>query len=449
MKQITFTQLQQFRAALYHTFIHRADAVFELMDALAGDTQARTPVELSLSPLFQRQYASIYDGLDGWRYDEPAVKEWLFDVASTLECEDFRLIGVDHTPKPRPYANKVADRSFVHQPTPIRGNKPVTIGHDYSVVGQIDPGSWDSWLAVLDVQRIATALTPVEVGLTQLMEVVRHCPEWLVFTGDCEYGSPLAVACLAQCEHASGVFRLRSNRKLYGKPPAYSGNGRPRLHGSLFRLNDRATWWTADEEQPWTETDERGRTWVIRARRWCDLHFRKAHRFWFDVVQIEVTDEHGQPRFKRPWWLLVCGQRRLELATCRRVYQRRPVLEHFNRFVKQRLLFNAAHLGVTEHEEKFVQVVALAYTQLYLARFEVQRSIRPWERYKPAPVNQCAATPAQARRGYARLFASLGTPAHPPQTRGKSPGRPKGYRPVLRPDCPVVKKRKKGVPVTA
>lgn len=449
MKPITLIQLQQFRAALYHTFMHRADAVFELMDALAGDTQARTPVELSLSLLFQRQYSSIYDGLDGWRYDELAVKEWLLHLASTLEREDFRLIGVDHTPKPRPYAKKVADRSFVHQPTPIRGNKPVTIGHDYSVTGQIDLGSWDSWLAVLDVQRIATGLTAVEVGLTQLMEVVRRCSDWLVFTGDCEYSLPLTVACLAQCAHATGIFRLRSNRKLYGKPAVYSGHGRPPRHGRLFRLNDPATWWAADEAQTWTETDEHGRTWIVQARRWRDLHFREAHRFWFDVIQIEVTDACGQPRFRRPWWLLVCGQRRLELATCRRVYQRRPVLEHFNRFVKQRLLFNAAHLGVTEHEEKFVRVVALAYAQLYLARFAVHHSVRPWERYKPVPVNQRAATPAQARRGYAQLFARMGTPAHPPQPRGKSPGRIKGYRPPLRPDCPVVKKGKKGAWVAA
>jgi hypothetical protein len=78
-----------------------------------------------------------------------------------------------------------------------------------------------------------------------------------------------------------------------------------------------------------------------------------------------MSDVHGQPRFQRPWWLLVCGQRGLELATCYRVYLRRPVLERFNRFVKQRLLFNVAHLGVTQHEEKFARVVALAYAQLY------------------------------------------------------------------------------------
>jgi hypothetical protein len=447
MNHITLTQLQQFRAALYHTFIHRADAVFELMDALAGDSQARTPVELSLSPLFQRQYASIYDGLDGWRYDEPGVKAWLLQAATTLACEDFRLIGVDHTPKPRPYARKVTDRSFVHQPTFIRGNKPVTIGHDYSVMGQIDLSREDSWLGVLDVQRIATSSTPVQVGLSQMLELVQHCPDGLVFTGDCEYSVPWVVAGLAPWEQASGIFRLRSNRKLYAKPPRYAGHGRPRRHGRLFRLNDPTTWWAADEEQTWTETDAQGHTWIVHARRWRDLHFREAHPFWFDVVQIEVRDSHGQPRFRRPWWLLVCGQRHLELATCYRVYQRRPVLEHFNRFVKQRLLFNAAHLGVTEHEEKFVQVVALAYAQLYLARFEVDRSVRPWERYQPVPLNPRAATPAQARRGYARLFARLGTPAQPPQPRGKAPGRPKGYRPPLRPDCPVVKKGKQGARV--
>jgi len=38
----------QFRAAVYATFYRRADAVFDLIDALASDTQARSPAELSL-----------------------------------------------------------------------------------------------------------------------------------------------------------------------------------------------------------------------------------------------------------------------------------------------------------------------------------------------------------------------------------------------------------------
>jgi hypothetical protein len=449
MNQETITQLQQFRVKLYHTFTRRADAVFELIDALSGDTQARSPAELSMSPSFRRQYASVYDGLDGWQYDEVTIQALLLEVAPVPERGGFRLIGIDHTPKPRLYADKVADRCCVHQSTPIKGNKPITIGHDYSFVGQIDAHSSDTWLAVLDVQRIASQWTAVEVGLTQLLELARRCQDWLVITGDCEYSSPVVVACLAQAEHLTGVFRLRSNRKLYGKPPAYGGLGHPRWHGPLFRLNDPRTWWAPDEEDSWIETDAHGRTWTIRLRRWRDLHFREARRFWFDVVQVEVTDQHGQPRFRRPWWLLVCGQRSLSLADCRAIYHRRPVLEHFNRFHKQRLLFNAAQLGDTTHEEKFVWVGALAYAQLYLARLDVQRSLRPWERYKPVPATRQAATPAQARRDFARLSARIGTPARPPKPRGKAPGRPKGYHPPPRPDYPVVIKRRAVAQVTA
>src|SRR5262245_37913896 len=138
MSEQTITLLQQFRAGLYHSFSQRADTVFELMDALTSDPQARSPVELSLSPVFRRQYASVYDGLDGWETDPSRLKALLLAMAPPSAEGGFRLIGLDHTPKPRPYAETVSDRSFVYQPTPIQGNKPVTIGHAYSVIGQIE-----------------------------------------------------------------------------------------------------------------------------------------------------------------------------------------------------------------------------------------------------------------------------------------------------------------------
>ncbi|MBE7554271.1 MAG: hypothetical protein HS126_24690 [Anaerolineales bacterium] len=79
----------------------------------------------------------------------------------------------------------------------------------------------------------------------------------------------------------------------------------------------------------------------------------------------------------------------------------------------------------------------------------MQPTVRPWERYKPAPPLQQAATPAQTRRGFARLLARMGTPAQPPKPRGKSPGRPKGAHPPLRPRYPVVKKGQMVASVTA
>jgi hypothetical protein len=440
MSEQTITLLQQFRAGLYHRFRQRADAVFELIEALASDAQARSPVELSLSPVFRRQYASVYDGLDGWQADPSQLKALLLAMAPIPAAGGFRLIGLDHTPKPRPYAETVSDRSFVYQPTPIQGNKPVTMGHAYSVIGQMELTSPETWLAVLDVARISTDWAPLEVGLSQVIDLARRCDDWLVIAGDSEYSQPLTVACLNQCEHVSGVFRLRSNRKLYRRPGPYSGQGHPRWHGPVFRLNDPTTWSDPDESHHWTETDERGRSWTIHLRRWRHLHFREARHHEFEVVQIQVTDPHGRPRFRRPCWLLICGQRPLSLTTARRVYQRRPVMEHYFRFIKQRLLFKAAQLGTTNHEEKFVQVIVLAYEQLYLARFDVEPTVRPWERSKLAPPVEQAATPPQTQRGFARLLARIGTPAQPPKPRGKSPGRGKGAHPPPRPRYPVVKK---------
>ena len=42
-----------------------------------------------LSLLFQRQYPSIYDGLNGWRYDAPAVNGipgWPSWISNVWEC---------------------------------------------------------------------------------------------------------------------------------------------------------------------------------------------------------------------------------------------------------------------------------------------------------------------------------------------------------------------------
>lgn len=119
--------MQQFRAGLYHCFSQRADAVFELVDALASDTQARSPVKLSLSPAFRRQYASVYGGLDGWQVGQNQLKALLLAVAPVAAAGGFRLIGLDHTPKLRPYVETVSDQSFVYQPTLIQ--QPRLLGH--------------------------------------------------------------------------------------------------------------------------------------------------------------------------------------------------------------------------------------------------------------------------------------------------------------------------------
>ena len=57
-------KLRGFRLGLYAALPQRADAILDLLDALASNTQARSPVELSLNPVFRRQYGSIYAAVD-------------------------------------------------------------------------------------------------------------------------------------------------------------------------------------------------------------------------------------------------------------------------------------------------------------------------------------------------------------------------------------------------
>jgi len=57
-------KLRKFREELYHYFPYRADALFNLLDALcASGHQCRSVIELSESPVFSRKYSSITDGI--------------------------------------------------------------------------------------------------------------------------------------------------------------------------------------------------------------------------------------------------------------------------------------------------------------------------------------------------------------------------------------------------
>lgn len=161
------------------------------------------------------------------------------------------------------------------------------------------------------------------------------------------------------------------------------------------------------------------------------------------MIRVTTCRANGQPCFKHPLWLAVTHRHGLSLKAGRAAYLCRPVIEHFNRFAKQRLLFEAAQVGSVEQDERWAQVVKLAYWQLYASRNMVERNVRAWERYKPRPPADQSATPSQMQRGFGRLLLGLGTPAHAPEPRGKSPGCPKGYRPALRKRFPVVYKGQK------
>ncbi len=95
-----------------------------------------------------------------------------------------------------------------------------------------------------------------------------------------------------------------------------------------------------------------------------------------------------------------------------------------------------------EHEENWMQIVALAYMQLWLARDLAEALPRPWERYLPDAERETA-SPSTVQRDFRRIIRQIGTPAALPKPRGKSPGRAKGERQHPRQRHSVIKKAKK------
>ena len=121
----------------------------DLVDAIAANTTARSPVELSLSPLFAREYSALYKGIqelsrrtetdsqEAEKTEKIQIEARTLAIAElipTPKQKQFYLWAIDVTPLPRPYAQTLEDRSIVYQPNTIKGNKPINIGHSYSVL---------------------------------------------------------------------------------------------------------------------------------------------------------------------------------------------------------------------------------------------------------------------------------------------------------------------------
>lgn len=60
---MTTNLLQPFRDKVYQVLPKRADAMMDLLDALTATVLVESPVALSESVLFRRQFSSVYDAL--------------------------------------------------------------------------------------------------------------------------------------------------------------------------------------------------------------------------------------------------------------------------------------------------------------------------------------------------------------------------------------------------
>ncbi|MDI6769854.1 MAG: transposase, partial [Anaerolineales bacterium] len=167
------SQLSQFWQQVYQNFNKRADASKDLVDALSSNTRAKSVVELSLEPCFRRDHTSLFKVIAAYQ-PEQASKSLAQLAAPYLPSprqRPFWLLGVDTTPQSRLYAQTLKDRSYVYQPAPVKSNKPITIGHQYSEVvvlpeREVQRGS--PWVVPLSTQRVSSAEDKELVGAIQV-----------------------------------------------------------------------------------------------------------------------------------------------------------------------------------------------------------------------------------------------------------------------------------------
>jgi hypothetical protein len=446
------------------------------LDALAGNTGVHSIAELSLSPLFPRSYNSIYKAIKesfnttrqdrNNKVEEEEKSNNLIRVTSELidqpQQRSFYLFATDTTPHPRPYARTLVERGYIYQPNTIKGNKPINIGHSYSILSILpekETGYAAAWSIPISGERVSLDKSGVEVASEQIKAAMcdssLHWHEQLcVLVADTAYSQRSFLFEQSKHQNLVVVARCRSNRIFYQSPPISESKkkrGCPKKYGERFDLGDAETWHEPDQITQIQQTTRKGRLLNVTIQAWNQMLIRgtkhqKMYRHPFTLNRINVTNDTNESLWK-PMWLIVMGDQRGEIspAIAYQSYRQRFDIEHMLRFGKQRLLMTEFQTPSVEHEENWIRLVMLAYVQLWAARELAKHLPRPWERYLE-PHNDKIVTPSVVQRDFQRIISEIGTPARSPKTRGNSIGRVQGQAQTQRTKYPVVNKQSKSTP---
>jgi hypothetical protein len=234
-----------------------------------------------------------------------------------------------------------------------------------------------------------------------------------------------------------------TNDKLDELDPIVKKRGRPRKYesGTIRFIEDLPTGTEggSDEEFEYEDTIKDQRVDVL-FNRWNDVYV-EGHSELVDVVKAEIfSKEDYMKTLLPPLLLILSGKRRQEITSLEayQSYRRRFDIEHFFRFVKQKLLFCAYQTPELDHQISWWWFCCMAYWLLYHVRHIGQGATRPWHK-KRDPTKP--AGPGEVKRLFATsIFPVLGSPSHPPTNREKSLGREVGTRFTKRERKKVVKK---------
>lgn len=441
-------ELTRFRQEFYDCLTARADALFELADAvLCTDGPVTSLVELSLAAEHRRGHGGLYDGVNQGRVDIDRFRNIVASQQIPRCYGDRIVLAIDISNWLRPDAATSPDRLFCHTYGRGKGQAQMIPGWPYSFVTALEPGR-TSWTAILDVRRLGPDDEGTAVAADQLRAVVEHLiaaghwkdgdPEiWIV--GDTGYDGPRLAFLLADLPVAL-LVRVRSDRVMaFPAPPRVPGTvGRTARHGKEFTFKDPLTW----PEPAHITTTQTSRYGTATARSWNRLHPRLTHRgVWAEhdgalpilagtVIRLRVDRLPGDGEPKPLWlWFSGTGTEAADVDRLWQMFLRRFDLEHTFRFLKQTLGWTRPRLRAPEAADRWTWLIIAAHTQLRLARHLVEDLRRPWEK---TPATPCRLTPARVRRGFRNIRPATALPAGAPKPSRPGPGRPAGSRNIQR-----------------
>lgn len=416
-----FTNLIQFRQAAYSHLGKACDALFELCDANLEMRHINSLAELSLAPAFRRKWSSVYEALQDGRPDRFALLRLY--LAHCPPSETLILAG-DHTAWSRLWADTLSGRSYQHQPTPIPGRRPITIGHGYSTLAVI-PEQNGSWALPLLHEQI-TDQKPVAKGAAQLRQAYELILKRFLSLWDSEYGCATFLLATADVP-VDKLIRLRTNLCLEGPTKPRKPKGSPPKHGIPFKFKEPDTWWEPD--QVIEEQDPAFGLVVIRI--WKGLRFKQALDCRMIVAQVERVQAPGTRRKPRLIWLAWVGGEPPKRWWS--LYTRRYPIDHWYRFAKSRLRWTLPMLASPVQCQRWSDLMPLQTWELWLARPIAEDIHLPWQKA------QTLLTPGRVCQAWQGILACIGTPTGACKTRGISPGWPKGQARRHREEFPLVR----------
>jgi hypothetical protein len=280
-------RLREFRSRLYGCLALRADALFELADAvLCADHAVTSLVQMSLEPEFTRGHGALYDALSAGRIDDerlfsllaaelppavdgPEALAWIagHDVIDRgilekalagLPAQDAARVrdacarwsrlrfAVDATAYPRPDAWCSPGREHVHNGAcRCRGSSKTAPGWEYQFTAAIGHLR-TAWAALIDVARTtpaartAATIAQVKNVLRRLHAAGHGVKAAPLFVFDAGYSAAALTDGLAGCP-VHVLVRLAAGCVFYAAPVTWEGkDGRPPRRGAAVHCLEPA-----------------------------------------------------------------------------------------------------------------------------------------------------------------------------------------------------------------